>query len=187
MPATTQGPTPSATTCATVPTIYLRLSFVDPEGEFRHLPTGVPVKVLYGVETNAAGTDTAVHHVGDEGKVQFPAWVNSSCRAVTLAFEWTNEVACILCEPQPAPGAGSPTPSTRYVTVPTTVTDPPMMAMAAAASSPPASPPQENERFFTLPKTWQMKQVKTEKSPGSVWQVAQADQRGAWSPVKMGK
>jgi len=135
---------------APIPTIYLRLSFIDPEGVVRRFPAGVPVTVLYGPELSPPGAGEAVYQTLSEGRLTFPAWLATVCRTVTLRFRWTNQIPYLFYEDA---GAPSPPEANRYAAVATGAADPPYLSVPAAAGAP--SPPRA-ERAFSLPPSWDM-------------------------------
>ena len=133
-----------------IPMVYLRLSFIDPDGAVRAFPPGVPVTVLYGLELSPAGGGTQTYQTQANGDLRFPGWLATPCRTCTLQFRWTGQVPYFVCEAHASP---PPAAACRLVTVAAGAADPPFLSVPAA--SPPPSPPSQ-ERAFSLPPQWMM-------------------------------
>lgn len=138
-----------------IPDVYLRLSFVDPEGQIRPFPAGFPVTVVYGVDTSPPGTEQEVVLVQRDGRLSFSCGITVACRAFTLRFIWNNQTPYIVCEPPALPGSPPSALASLYAVTPVPPpADPPFLAVPAATASPPVG-----QRFFSVPPSWWLKQA----------------------------
>jgi hypothetical protein len=133
-----------------IPMVYLRLSFIDPEGKVRAFPPNVPVTVMYGPEMSPPAGSLA-YQTRANGDLRFPAWLLTICRTFTLRFNGGGQIPYFVCESLSSPPGAQ---ACRYATVAAGAADPPFLSVPTAASPPP-SPPAE-ERSFSLPKDWLM-------------------------------
>jgi hypothetical protein len=127
-----------------IPFVYLWLRFEDPDGEVRDFPQNFPLIVRFSPPGAAAGPVREKNIVlQPDGRLIFPAWDRNGqhWRSFLLRVNTSPDFPLIVCEASAALVA-SPVRSSRYL----------------ALSALPAELPSQ-ERFFALPRSWQMRQA----------------------------
>jgi hypothetical protein len=114
-----------------VPHVFLWLQFIDPEGKVRDFPPGYPVQVRFG---DGATAQILSPPVAPGGRVTFEARTSDPWQYFTLLFN-APDIPYIVCEP-----LGSPPAS------------PPGFQLAPGLAGATAN----RERFFSLPKQWEL-------------------------------
>ena len=120
-----------------IPMVYLRLSFLDPEGVIRPFPENVPVTVSYAPEQTPPGSEQT-YQTKANGDLRFPAWLATPCRTFTLHFKWTAQIPYFVCEGPASPPAAQ---ACRYYPVAAGAADPPFLSVPAASPRQPPRPP----------------------------------------------
>ncbi len=117
--------------------IFLRLRFVDPDGTIRNFPPDYPVRVRFGDGATAVRVNPSPPLSPPNGVIHLNARTTDPWQTLTLEFNHA-DIPYIVCEP-----LGSPPLS------------PPLFRLKSGLKGATA----HNERFFSLPKQWELRQA----------------------------